>query len=329
VTVNAARKVGGKRQHLAGRSCWRTSARAVVAVSCELVGIVQLLDQLPGAVAQTPATVWSVFARSLGEQGADGRTALAWRWALTGACPSPVTLSEPPGRPPARHQLTAEADTTAELGRSAADPGGQVMHARFVLRWLAGHLDALPLWNGGPEDLRVTDGAAFPHKDTGIDEVHWWAMLTEWRHPWPDSDSAPGSARAASGWARGVVQLLGWVCGETAAGPLTGRPTGLGRPSLYEVSLEVRPAMAALDRARDEGNPVVAVRIEAMMEAFLWLAGWNGVPPVDRHGHGVAEECADRDTPCACDDAGSCLRGDCLACRRAPCVHGFSQHGAA
>jgi len=327
--VSASRKVGDKRQHLADRPCRRASARVVVAVSCELVGIVQLLDQMPDGVVQTPATVWSVFARSLGEQGAGGRTALAWRWALTGACPSPLTLSEPQGQLPARHQLAAEADAAAELGGSAVDPGGQVMHARFVLQWLAGHLDALPLWNGGPEDLRVTDGAAFPHKDAEIDEVHWWAMLTEWRHPWPDNESAPEPARMASGSARGTAQLLGWVCGETADGPLTGRPAGFGRPSLYEVSLEVRPAMAALDRARDEGNPDVAARIEAMMEAFLWLAGWNRVPPVDRHGHRAAEECAERDTPCSCGDAGSCLRGDCPACRRAPCVHGFGEHGAA
>jgi len=62
-----------------------------MAVVSEDVGIVQLLDDLPGAVHQTAPTVWSVFARSLGEQGASGRTALAWRWALTGACPSPAS----------------------------------------------------------------------------------------------------------------------------------------------------------------------------------------------------------------------------------------------
>jgi hypothetical protein len=31
------------------------------------------------------------------------------------------------------------------------------MHARFVLQWLAGELDALPLWNGGPSDPHITD----------------------------------------------------------------------------------------------------------------------------------------------------------------------------
>jgi len=46
-------------------------------------GILLLLDHLPEAIVQRPGRVWNVFARSLGEQGAQGRTALAWRWALT------------------------------------------------------------------------------------------------------------------------------------------------------------------------------------------------------------------------------------------------------
>jgi hypothetical protein len=106
------------------------------------VGVVDLLDHLPEAVGPPSATVWSVLARSLGEQGADGRTALAWRWALTGTCPS---LSVAPGRPPSRDELLSEAEKPGQLGPADADPGGQVMHARFVLQWLAGALPALPL----------------------------------------------------------------------------------------------------------------------------------------------------------------------------------------
>src|ERR1700733_1164721 len=73
---------------------------AAVSAYRRCVGILQLLDNLPEAVTRSPSQVWWVLARSLGEQGAAGRTALAWRWALTGACPSPVTLSIAPGRPP-------------------------------------------------------------------------------------------------------------------------------------------------------------------------------------------------------------------------------------
>jgi hypothetical protein len=127
------------------------------------VGILQVLDELPESVTRSPSQVWSVLARSLGEQGADGRTALAWHWVLTGVCPSPVTLTPPHQRPPDRAQILAEAEAQAELTQQGIDPGGQVMQARFVLRWLTGEIDALPLWNGGPRDLHVSDGAAYPH----------------------------------------------------------------------------------------------------------------------------------------------------------------------
>jgi len=52
------------------------------------VRILQVLDELPEAVTRPSVQVWSVLVRSLGEQGAAGRTALAWRWVLTGACNS-------------------------------------------------------------------------------------------------------------------------------------------------------------------------------------------------------------------------------------------------
>ena len=145
------------------------------------VGIVKLLDELPEAITRPPARLWSVFARSLGEQGAAGRTALAWRWALTGSCPSPVTLTQAPGRPPAGDEILGEADAPAELARTGIDPGGQVMQARFVLQWLAGEIDAVPLWNGGP-DGNVTDGAAFPHTRTDMEEVYFWALLAKFRY---------------------------------------------------------------------------------------------------------------------------------------------------
>jgi hypothetical protein len=52
------------------------------------MGIVQLLEEMQEAITRSPEQLWSVLARSLGEQGASGRTALAWRWALSGNCPS-------------------------------------------------------------------------------------------------------------------------------------------------------------------------------------------------------------------------------------------------
>lgn len=285
------------------------------------VGVVELLSQLPEAIVQPPRRVWNVFARSLGEQGADGRTALAWRWALTGACPSPVTLTAPLGRSPDHGELIAEAEARAELAGCRDDPGGQVMHARYVLLWLAGRLEALPLWNAGPAWPQVTEGAEHARSPAEIEEVYFWAVLARDRHPWP-GDAAPAGAWLACGWAYGVVQLLNWVCGVTGEGPLTGvRATG--RPTLYQVSLDARRAMTGARQAREAGQPVVAGRMEAMMETFLWLAGWNPLPPVDRHGHVAFEDCPEREAACGCGAVGRCLGSECAACSRVACAEAF------
>ena len=159
-----------------------------------VVRIVPLLDELPSAVVRRPGRVWNVFARSLGEQGADGRTSLAWRWTLAGACPSPITLSASPARPPGREELLAEARAPAELGSLGGDAGGQVMHARFVLQWLVGELDALPLWNGGPSDPHMTDGADFSRSRNEIEEAYDWAHLARTRFPWPGESSLAAGA---------------------------------------------------------------------------------------------------------------------------------------
>jgi hypothetical protein len=253
------------------------------------MGILQVLDELPEAVTRSPSQVWSVLARSLGEQGADGRTALAWRWVLMGACPSPVTLTPAPQRPPDRSEILAEAEAQPELAQQGIDPGGQVMQARFVLRWLTGEIDALPLWNGGPRDLHVSDSAAYPHTRAEIEEVYSWALLAEERHPWCDA-SAPATDRMAFGWARGAVDLLAWVCGEIAEGPLTGKSVS-GRPTLHEVSLDACRGMIAIRLAREASDPMRASRMESLMEVFMWLTGWNVAPPVGRHGHLAFGEC--------------------------------------
>jgi len=283
-----------------------------------VVGMIQLLDAVPDGIAQRPGRIWNVLARSLGEQGAAGRTALAWRWALTGSCPSPVTLSTHAGGPPGRAGILAEAAAAAELAGAGADPGGQVLHARFVLRWLAGDLDAVPLWNAGPPDPQVTDGAGFARSRAEIEEAYGWTFAARLRYPWP-GESAPDGAWLGFGWAFGAMQLLAWVCGEAGEGPVSGTRVA-GRPTLYQVSLDTRRAMTALLHAREEGQPTGTGRLEAVIESFLWLAGWNRLPPVDRHGHGAFEDCSEREVPCRCGEAGECLRGQCPACRRVSCA---------
>jgi hypothetical protein len=212
------------------------------------------------------------------------------------------------------------------MGSSGIESGGQVMQARFVLEWLAGKIEALPLWNGGPDDMRVTDGAEFSRAPAEIDEVYSWALLAQFRHPWR-SASAPTGERLAFGWACGAVDLLAWVCGDAAEGPLSGRQVA-GRPSLYDVALDTSRAMTGVIRAEEDGDPVRARRREALMEAFLWLAGWDALPPVDRHGHVTLEQCPERDAACGCGLAGRCLGADCPACWRVACIRGFGQGSA-
>jgi hypothetical protein len=81
------------------------------------------------------------------------------------------------------------------------------------------------------------------------------------------------------------MQLLGWVCGERPEGPTSGLRISGSPPALYEVSLDSRRAMTALLHARRDSQPTLAGRMEAIMETFLWLAGWNPIAPVDRNGH--------------------------------------------
>jgi hypothetical protein len=260
------------------------------------MGILQVLDDLPEAVTRPPSQVWSVLARSLGEQGADGWTALAWRWALTGACPSPVTLTPAPQWPPDRSKILAESEAQPELAQQGIDPGGQVMQARFVLRWLTGEIDELPLWNGGPNDLNVSDGAPYPHLRAKIEETYSRALLAEEGHPWCDA-SAPVADRMAFGWARGAVDLLAWVCGDTPDGPLTGKRVS-GRPTLYEVSLDACRGMTGVQVARKAADHMRVSRMESLMQTFLWLSGWNAAPPVDRRGRGTLEQFLEHNVAC-------------------------------
>jgi hypothetical protein len=255
------------------------------------VAILRLLDNLPEAIAHRPGRVWNVFARSLGEQGADGRPALAWRWAFTGACPSPISLNSPLGRPPGGGELLSEANADAELAARGGDPGGQVLHARLVLQWLVGELAAVPLWNVGSQSPHATDGAAMPRTPAAIEEAYHRSLLACSRYSRP---SEPGSSEASRtfGWAYGARGLLAWACGEESTGPLSGLRT-TGRPKLYDISLDVRRAMTALDHACNDDQPTMVGRMKATMDTFLWLTGWDEHLSIDPHGHLMPESVSD------------------------------------
>jgi hypothetical protein len=287
------------------------------------MGVLRLLDELPEAIARPPSPLWSVLARSLGEQGGTGRTALAWRWALTGACPSPVTLTLTPGCPPGRAALLAEARAAAELARADADPGDQVLQARLVLEWLAGALDSAPLRNPAPSGLGLAggdafEGAPFARDPAEIAAAHSWALAG--RHRYSSGDGpVTGGGRQAFAWALGTLELLAWAAGSAGAESPAASP-----PTLHQIALEIGQGMIGIRLAREDRDLTRARRVEAVMETFLWLAGWNSQPPVDRHGHGTFEDCPARGAACGCDAAGRCLGAGCPACARDRCVHGFT-----
>src|SRR5712692_5200334 len=113
------------------------------------VTAVRVPEQLPPVIVRSRQLIEAVLAQSVLEMGGQGRTALAWAWALTGTRPSPVTLSLPPGYPPSQAEILAEVGARAE--GSAALPGvpadfcDQLGEARRVLAWLAGESDAIPV----------------------------------------------------------------------------------------------------------------------------------------------------------------------------------------
>jgi hypothetical protein len=62
------------------------------------------------------------------------------------------------------------------------------------------------------------------------------------------------------------------------------------------MSLDVRRAMTAFVHARNDAQPTLAGRMEATMETFLWLVGWNTQPPIDSQGgRATFDDCANRD----------------------------------
>src|ERR1022692_4118391 len=134
----------------------------------EPVPTARVPDQLPLAIIRPRQLVEAVLAQSLLEIGDQGRAALAWDWALTGARPSPVTLSLPIGQPPTQAEILAEASAPPE--GSTAPPGvpadycDQLAEGRHILAWLAGDTDEIPLdddnrgrFTGTRDDYARTD----------------------------------------------------------------------------------------------------------------------------------------------------------------------------
>ena len=264
------------------------------------VATVDLPETLPPSVTRPRTHVAAVLAQSLLESGEDGRAALAWSWALTGARPSPVTLSLPPGEPPSHQDILAEADADPE--GSTAPPGvpsnycDQLGEARRILAWLTGASDEIPLddehrgrFIGARDDYARTDD--------DIRQIRDRAVLSLADSDPPDlmhsgTAAGPGRwepSRMNVAWLRGVRDLLNWVLGDRRASPLTSREMRL--PAASDLSQEEIAAdeMIALGHQaavseRQTADPLPPY-CEAIQAAISWLCGETVRAPLDSVGH--------------------------------------------
>jgi hypothetical protein len=265
------------------------------------VAILDIPVPLSSAIVRSRQAVVAVLAQSLLETGFDGRTALAWEWALTGTRPSPIILSLPPGIPPSRSEILAEAE--AEPEGSTAPPGvptdfcDQLREARSVLAWLIGDSDQIPVddenrgrFIGARSDFARTDAYIREVRDralTGLKVCDLPEPLArdDARRPWRWRAEWMNAA-----WLRGVGDLLDWVLGDRIASPLCGRSVGL--PASHDLTYEEGAAEEVAMQGHSGGVPVdpgihpPPQYGEGIQAAIRWLRGEVTKPPVDNSGPG-------------------------------------------
>ena len=261
---------------------------------------VQIPRSLPGAIVRPREHIEAVLEQSLREMGDQGRTALAWTWALTGSRPSPVTLSLPAGHPPTRADILAEADTDPE--GSTAPPGvpsdycDQLGEARRVLLWLTGQTDEIPVdaanrgrLIGARDDYARTDAEIRHIRDRAQRGLDAFGLLdpTDPRDvtdPWRRSPEWMNTA-----WLRAVRDLLDWVLGDRPTAPLSGR--AMDPPTAYDLTLEENIAADIILQGRPGGLPTDVTAYpppqygEAIHATARWLRGETTVAPIDDHSN--------------------------------------------
>lgn len=298
-------------------------------------------DPLPAAVVRSPRQIGAVMAQSLREQGAGGRTADAWRWALTGDVASPIRQIPAAGIPPDREQIAAEARHDPHddppgyrrlggpLWISDRDTGRRF--ARLVILWLAGVHDLVPL--AAPDRGKYVGARLhFARTDDDILRVRASALNRVLADPVPEPVSP---AQASRPWTmtagqmntfylNGALMFLMWVTGDSKDGPLTGQPAAHTPPDANDVEIELAALDVILAQGRDRGCPAEPGTYpppqygEGVDAAFRWLTGEDTRPPVDHHGCGAYFPCPG-DRRCVCEQARRCLHGQCPACATRPC----------
>jgi hypothetical protein len=258
-------------------------------------------DPLPEAIARPRHHVQAVRAQSLLETSTDGRTALAWEWALAGTRPSPVTLSLAPGQPPSRGQILAEAIAPPE--GSTAPPGvptdccDQLAETRRVLAWLAGATDEIPADSEGRGRL-IGARDDYARTDHDIRQVRDHAQRGIEAHDSPEAakladTGGPGrrdASQANTAWLRGVGDQLDWILGDRPDSPLCHRAVGL--PTVYDLTYEESAAHEIAAQGRLGGMAADGATYppqygEAIQATIRWLRGEVTIPPVDQEAAGA------------------------------------------
>lgn len=264
----------------------------------ESVMRIDIPDPLPEAIVRPRQHIQAVCTQSLLEMGTSGRTALAWEWALTGTCPSPVSLSSALGRPPSRDQILAEATAPPEC--STAPPGvptdyhDQLAETRRVLSWLVGATDEIPIDSpnrgqlvGARDDYARTDNDIRQVRDHALQRLH---VVEAPDGVGPDDLSKQDASQMNTAWLRGIRDQLDWVLGDRPDSPLCHRTVGL--PTVYDLTYEESAANEiAIDGRPDRtpADPAHCLRPqygEAVVAAIRWLRGEGTIPPIDQAGRG-------------------------------------------
>ena len=285
---------------------------AAIRPTVKSVGTVRLPEQVPPAITRPRHLIKAVVAQSLLEMGTDGRTARAWNWALTGTRPSPVTLSLPPGHPPSREEILAEADAQPEDSTALRSvPSGycdELGEARRVLAWLAGATDEIPVddenrgrFIGARDDYARTNADIRQVRDNARRSLDACDLPDpmdprEARTPWQWDTDWMNAA-----WLRGVRDLLDWVLGKRAASPLCGHMVSL--PTAYDLTYEDSAASDVIRQGRPGGIAVDPATYpppqygEAIQATIRWLRGEITTPPADHHGCGAYAACPEASRP--------------------------------
>jgi hypothetical protein len=96
---------------------------------------------LPPAITVSRELVQFSLADDLDSYGDSGPAAFAWRWALTGQGPTPVSRREWEHGPPDRDTMLDESRWPYGDGWDGRATGAEVERARFLLWWLAARPD--------------------------------------------------------------------------------------------------------------------------------------------------------------------------------------------